>query len=520
MSNTNGGWRPEEQVGQLPPEYEPVHHEPRRHPDPRRTRPWGPPQLPQAPQPPQLQAQPPQRPQWQQPQRQEQPPPNWQPAGPQRARYDEDPRGHAPGQPGQYGDDGYVAADGFMPGFDDGQPGQDGHDDYDGHEGHEGYDGSGGPEGPGWANDNDWVEPGGQRQRQPAPGKPKKRRGIRLLAPWIAVLVILTPIAVGGYYAYSYYQSKYHPADFAGAGSGSALVQVHAGDTATSLAPELVSLGVVASSRAFVLAAEHSTSTQGLVPGFFQMHKHMQASVAYSTLLNPANVVQVNVTIPEGLRASQTIARLVAKDPHITAADYQQAVKSPALGLPAYAKGNAEGYLFPSTYQILPNATALSVLQQMVKMYNQEAATVNLEQQAARVHLSPAQVVVVASLLQAEGGKLSDYPKIARVVYNRLAQGMKLQFDSTVLYGLNTYGIRASDAQLQSNSPYNTYKFAGLPPGPIDSPGNAALQAALHPAAGNWLYFVTVNPSTGLTKYASTYAGFQQLQNELNQNLG
>ena len=92
----------------------------------------------------------------------------------------------------------------------------------------------------------------------------------------------------------------------------------------------------------------------------------------------------------------------------------------------------------------------------------------------------------MASLVQAEGGRTEDYPKIARVIYNRLAQGMPLQLDSTVLYGLNAYGIIASNAQLNSTSPYNTYKYKGLTPGPIDSPGNAAIDAVLHPAAGNW----------------------------------
>jgi UPF0755 protein len=334
------------------------------------------------------------------------------------------------------------------------------------------------------------------------------------------VLVILIPIAVGGYYAYSFYQSKYHPADYTGAGYSTVQVQVKSGDDASSLGPELVNLGVVASARAFVLAAEHSTSTTGLIPGFFDLHKHMQASAAYAMLLNPANVVQVTITFPEGLRESQIIARLVAKYPRLTQADFQHASTNPSLGLPSYAGGKAEGYLFPSQYQILPNATALSVLQTMVQRFNAEAAQANLETGAGRVRLSPAQLVVVASLLQAEGGKLSDYPKIARVIYNRLAQHMPLQFDSTVLYGLNTYGIRANPVQLQSNSPYNTYRVKGLPPGPIDSPGDAAIQAALHPAAGTWLYFVTVDPKTGLTKFATTYAGFQQLRAELNQNIG
>jgi UPF0755 protein len=125
----------------------------------------------------------------------------------------------------------------------------------------------------------------------------------------------------------------------------------------------------------------------------------------------------------------------------------------------------------------------------------------------------------MASLLQAEGGRLSDYPKIARVIYNRLAHGMPLQLDSTVLYGLNKYGILASNKDLTSPSPYNTYKHKGLPPGPIDSPGAAAIQAVLHPAAGNWLYFVTVNPKTGETRYTSSPAQFQQFRQELAHNL-
>ena len=127
----------------------------------------------------------------------------------------------------------------------------------------------------------------------------------------------------------------------------------------------------------------------------------------------------------------------------------------------------------------------------------------------------------MASLVQAEGGRLSDYPKIARVIYNRLAQGIPLQLDSTVLYGLNKFGIVATDAQLSSPSPYNTYKHKGLPPGPIDSPGNAAIQAVLHPApaSDNWLYFVTVNPKTGETRFTSSQAQFEQCRQELQKYL-
>ena len=133
--------------------------------------------------------------------------------------------------------------------------------------------------------------------------------------------------------------------------------------------------------------------------------------------------------------------------------------------------------------------------------------------------VTPYQAIIVASLVESESKVDADRPKIAQVIYNRLARGMPQQLDSTVLYGLNKFGIIASDKDLTSPSPYNTYKHKGLPPGPIDSPGAAAIQAVLHPAAGNWLYFVTVNPKTGDTRYTSSPAQFQQFRQELAHNL-
>jgi UPF0755 protein len=157
----------------------------------------------------------------------------------------------------------------------------------------------------------------------------------------------------------------------------------------------------------------------------------------------------------------------------------------------------------------------------MVTRFGQEAASVSLPAAAAHAELTQAEVITVASLIQAEGGRLSYYPKIARVIYNRLnaSPQIPLQLDSTVLYALHKYGIRASAQQLKTKSPYNTYLHKGLPPGPIDSPGNAAIEAALHPAHGTWMYFVTVNPKTGLTKFTSSFAQFQTWQAELTANL-
>ncbi len=404
------------------------------------------------------------------------------------------------GEPGEYPadaeyEDEYEAGGRFVPGF-----GDDGDADYE----------NGPPDRRSRRKDS---RGGGRGGRRP-------RRRFRWIAPLAALLVIVVPLAVGGVYAYSFYMSKYHPADYSGDGTGSIVVQVPSGASAVSFGPELVRLGVVASSRAFVLAAEHSSNPAGLLPGFYGMHKRMQASLAYALLLNPKDLVQVTVTIPEGLRLSQTTALLGAKS-GISATAYAAALKDPAaLGLPSYANGKAEGYLFPATYVVQPHETAFGVLKGMVQRFDQEAAYVNLPAAAKQVRLPPSQVIIMASLVQAEGGRLSDYPKIARVIYNRLGQGIPLQLDSTVLYGLNTYGILANDQQLNSPSPYNTYRHKGLPPGPIDSPGNAAIQAVLHPAPGNWIYFVTVNPKTGETLFTSSQTQFEQFRQELQKNLG
>jgi UPF0755 protein len=396
-------------------------------------------------------------------------------------------------------DDQYDTGDQFVPGFGD----------YDDEE-----------------DEDDHPRRGGRGRAARAPSRGRqgpqgpRRRRLRWIAPLVALLVILIPLAIGGSYVYRLYQDKYHPADYSGPGTGYLVVQVPSGASPTSLGPELAKLGVVASARAFVLAAEHSSNPDGLLPGFYGMHLRMKASLAYALLLNQKNLVQVTVTIPEGWRLSQIVAYLGAKS-GIPASAYQAVLKNPAqLHLPAYANGRPEGYLFPATYEVLPHETALGVLTGMVQRFEQEAAQVNLPTAAKRVHLTEGRVIIMASLVEAEGGRVSDYPKIARVIYNRLAQGIPLQLDSTVLYGLNTYGIIASDQQLNSSSPYNTYKYKGLTPGPIDSPGTAAIQAVLNPAPGNWLYFVTVNPRTGLTLFTASQAQFEQYRAELEHNLG
>ena len=342
----------------------------------------------------------------------------------------------------------------------------------------------------GGGNGRDGGNPNDPDDRRP---RRRRRSPIRRLAPWIALLVIVVPLALIGWHIYGIWRAKTHPADYAGGGTAPTVtVQVQSGETAGQARPTVYADGVVASTRAFVLAAENSSDPTGLEPGYFILNHHMQASLAWAALLNPKNRDQAVVTIPEGKRASQVIATL-SQVTKLPLKDFQQVIDHPAqLGLPSYADGKVEGFLFPATYTIQPHETALQILQAMVARYNVEAQQINLSAAAHKAGLSERDVIIEASMAQAEGGSVSDYPKIERVILNRLAINMPLQFDSVLLYGLNKYAINVTDAQIATPGPYNDFEHDGLPPGPIANPGNAAIQGVLHPVPGNWLYFLTV----------------------------
>ncbi|WP_411121239.1 endolytic transglycosylase MltG [Streptomyces sp. x-19] len=199
------------------------------------------------------------------------------------------------------------------------------------------------------------------------------------------------------------------------------------------------------------------------------------------------------LTVPEGQRASQIYAA-VDRALKVPAGTTAQAAKTAHLDLPAEAQGNPEGYLFPATYPLRKGTTPASLLTYMVKTADQRLA-------ADRV--TSYRTVVIASIVQAEADRPADMGKVARVIDNRLARNMPLQMDSTINYALGRSTLRTSHADTRTNSPYNTYKFQGLPPTPIDNPGADALKAAAAPPAGDWLYFVTVKP--GDTRFTADY---------------
>jgi UPF0755 protein len=307
------------------------------------------------------------------------------------------------------------------------------------------------------------------------------------------------------------------PDDFEGPGSGAVTVRITPGSSAEAIGSALAEAGVVASTQSFVRATEDRAVADRLRPGHYRLRKGMAAGAALDLLLSPASRVVRRVTVPEGMRVSEVLPRL-ARQAGLPLKDLQNVDKA-LVGLPKYAPG-LEGFLFPATYEIEPGDTAVDVLAAMVERFGVAAKKVRLAEQAARVKLTPLEAVTVASLIQAEGGTDEDYPKISRVIYNRLAKGTPLEIDSTVLYAQNRRTLRVTERDTKVDSPYNTYRRKGLPPGPIANPGEKALMAALHPAKGDWHWFVTTDPAHRITKFTNKESEFVRYREELNKNLG
>ena len=333
------------------------------------------------------------------------------------------------------------------------------------------------------------------------------RRGKGCVATVVAVVVIVA-IAIFAYVkGVELIKNKLSgPDDYSGDGQGKVVVAIKKG-TLTDIGVTLEKADVVKSVLAFTEAANANPEATSITPGSYRLRKKMSAESALGLLLDPKSLVKnPTVTIPEGLRAREILA-LVVKQTDFTAKQVQEAYDDSAgLGLPSYAKGDPEGYLYPSTYELEKGTTAAGLLKRMVTKFKEQATALGLEEQAAQLGYSPHDLVTIASLVQAEAGT-ADMKKVSSVVYNRLDVPMALQFDSTLHYAVDSRGEVLAGKDLRDiDSPYNTYKLLGLPPTPIDSPGQQALTAALRPANTDFLYFVTVDLKTGETRFATSYA--------------
>jgi UPF0755 protein len=340
---------------------------------------------------------------------------------------------------------------------------------------------------------------------------PQHRRAMTTVVVIVAAVIVLgllvTAVALGGQRISRFFSNA---PDYSGKGTDSVVVVVHPGDSAAAIAATLKNAGVVASTEAFTDAASNDPKSRSIEPGSYRVHRHMQASLALALLLNPSSRVVSRVVIPEGTRLTR-IVDIIHAATGLSTADINAATQDPAaLGLPRYAKGSLEGFLFPATYDVAPGTSATDVLRPMVQRFRQEATRVHLVSGARKLGYTPYDVVTVASLVEKEARLTGDFGKVARVAYNRLSPawgGKPFGFDSTLNYALPQRHGKLQSQDFTLDSPYNSRIHAGLPPTPIDSPGELALLAALHPTPGSWLYFVTIDQA-GHTAFEYTKAQF------------
>ncbi|WP_445255760.1 endolytic transglycosylase MltG [Nocardioides aurantiacus] len=322
--------------------------------------------------------------------------------------------------------------------------------------------------------------------------EPRKRR-LSSCLPVLAVLAVLgAGLFLGGRWAYDELSTRLASApDFEGPGTGEVVYQVEDGSTSAQIGRDLKEAGVVASVDAFTEAARLEEDSRNIQVGYYQLQEKMKASDALDVLVDPANLVQALVTVPEGARVRQVVDSIAKNTDIRRRAVVRALADGDAIGLPAEAEGNPEGYLFPATYTVPPKMTAVELISQMVAKTKEVEASLDIETRAAALGLTPEEVLTVASILEYEANKSEDYPRVARVLYNRLDDDMALQLDSTVSYVSGRSGdVWTTSAERDSDSQYNTYRYAGLPPGPIGSPGEETIEAALKPAKGDWLFFV------------------------------
>lgn len=356
-----------------------------------------------------------------------------------------------------------------------------------------------------------------ERSSQPEKPRKKKRRGGN--AGWIIAIVVVLALVVGaGVTGWVLFEDKIREVlgieaetDYSGTGNGEEVVVVISpGDIGSDVATTLRDAGVTMTFQSFyeLLLSDPDITFE---PGNYQLQKQMSAAAALAALQDPANRLINQVTIREGVTANSALES-IAEATEIPLEELQaEAANFTQFGVPATAP-SIEGYLFPATYTFDPGITAHDAIQTLVDKMTAEldAAGVPPENRFT--------VLTMASIIQRESGPVvEDMAKISRVFQNRLDRGMNLQSDATVHYGLgDTSSVWTNpEDRADASNPYNTYANPGLPIGPIGLPGADAINAAMHPVDGSWLYFVTVNLKTGETVFSNTLAEHERAADQL-----
>ncbi|MET8234722.1 endolytic transglycosylase MltG [Micromonospora sp. NPDC005298] len=355
-------------------------------------------------------------------------------------------------------------------------------------------------------------------------------RGKTFLALLLA-LFLLGGIGGGAFYGFDRIQNYFVTPDYDGSGAGEITVEIKNGALLADMADALVAADVVKSQKAFIEAAEANSRSKNIQPGTYKLRKQMSGASAVTAMLDLKNKIVNGLTIPEG-RTSKNIYKLLSDKTKIPVKEFEAAAKDPeALGVPDWwftredgkkVVKSVEGFLYPDTYEIPPKATAESILKLMVDNFLSVTGEMKFADrvQKERGGVSPYEALIVASLAQAEAGNKDDLGKVARVAYNRVYGEFNcncLEMDVTVNYYLELIGKPTKSSKQMTASelddpknPYNR-KLKGLVPTPINNPGKQALEGAMDPPAGKWLFFVAIDKE-GHSAFAETYE--EQLRNQ------
>jgi len=284
-------------------------------------------------------------------------------------------------------------------------------------------------------------------------------------------------------------------------------ILIEDGDTGVKISQKLYDAGVIKAAKVFYKIALNQKRANSISPGIHEIDLKISAQAALEQLLDPTRnrgVFRFN----EGLRKIEILDLLVKSK--LVVGQLSSTIKPADI----FKTNNLEGFLFPANYSFAPATTTDQAIMQMLERFNLAAKTSKIDQGYGK--FSPFDLVTIASIVQAEGD-VQDFTKIAQVIYNRLKIGMPLQMNTTIEYAANLRGkIRLPYKQLEINSRYNTYKYQGLPPGPIGNPGQAALEAAVNPQIGDWLYFITVKPQE--TRFTKSITEFNIWADEFRKN--
>lgn len=347
----------------------------------------------------------------------------------------------------------------------------------------------------------------------------KRRRGRRALITLIVVAVLLGGLAVVGTMFWNQFGDRvsqmlgWSTNDYEGEGHGEVTISITSGQIGEDVARTLAEADVVKTSQAFYELLLAQPTQVEFHPGTYRLRLQMSAQAALDALMDPVNRLQLTAVIPEGRTVAQTL-EIVAVGAEIPLEELQAAAADPAqFGVPAVVT-SLEGWLYPATYEFEPGTTATEALAKIV------GYQISLLNELGVAEGDRERVLTIASIVEREAGRAADFGKVATVIYNRLDAGMLLQMDSTAQYGFNQHddgSVWSTNAALADENPWNTYRHAGLPIGPIANPGRAAIEATLNPEPGEWLYFVAVNLDTGESVFTTNGADHNAAVAQLNE---